>query len=321
MSMIIEPLTFSYIEPAADLFCAAYHQLRQQVPVLDEKNGQRERIGKMLERYLTTHPGVAAWENGKMLGYMTGMYIDELLGIHKGVYCPEWSHCSVTERAFDIYRRMYQVIGQQWMEAGCLTHTINFLQHARDAREAFCWNGFGYICIDAMRPFEQLEGIETAQVEIRPITENDIAEWLPLRDRLNQHLSHSPVFKPWNERETEQSIREPDNHAWMALSDGKAVGYMQIAPNEHGAAWIVNGERKFAVNGAFVLQGYRARGIASALLNTIMQWGIDAGMLRCSVDFEATNIEASRFWLQHFQSVCTSMIRRLDENITSSIRL
>jgi hypothetical protein len=51
------------------------------------------------------------------------------------------------------------------------------------------------------------------------------------------------------------------------------------------------------------------------LLATVMDWAAAEGLVRCSVDFEATNLEACNFWLKYFQPVCKSMIRRLDERI------
>lgn len=90
---------------------------------------------------------------------------------------------------------------------------------------------------------------------------------------------------------------------------------MKVAPIEDGAAWVVNGDRKIAVNGAYVKPEHRGKGIAKVLLSTIMDWAAKEGLIRCSVDFEATNLEASRFWLKYFQPVCRSMVRRLDQRI------
>lgn len=105
----------------------------------------------------------------------------------------------------------------------------------------------------------------------------------------------------------------------MAWDGNEAIGYMKVAPVEDGAALMVNGERRFAVNGAYVKTEYRGKGIAKLLLSTIIEWAIKERFVRCSVDFEAANLEACQFWLKYFQPVCRSMVRRLDERISKSL--
>jgi GNAT superfamily N-acetyltransferase len=321
--MHLIPLTISHIEEAAQIFCAAYQRQRQDTPILDEQHSQVNVVMEKLAKILEQYPGVAVFEKGSMIGYMAGMYFDRVLGVHKFVISPEWAHSSTIENSFEIYRRMYQSIGQQWMEAGCLTHAVNFLQYAQEARNAFCWNGFGYICIDAIRPMVSLDVQKLSNITIRPATESDIPGWKELKDDLSLHLSHSPAFLPHLEKEMPEDLRmwlkSTDNHAWIATKDDLAIGFIQVSPYSDGAALVVNGEKKMAITDAFVKPEYRDGKLAKALVNTIMQWGIDRGLARCSVDFEATNIEASHFWPKYFQPVCTSMIRRLDERIKLNI--
>lgn len=317
--MEIVDLKESLLEEACELYSASYRHQRELVPILDESNGNQERIHSMLKKFLEDHPGVAAMENGRLMGYMAGRYYNGLLGVHKGAFVPEWAHASVKENPFEIYRRMYQAIGQRWVEQGCLTHAIQFLSYTDKAQEAFCWNGFGRVCIDAIRPVEAInvempQGISSALIQ-----EKDIPAWLTLVDGHNRHLAKSPAFKPYLESEMEREladvIKRPGNGTWIAWKDGEAIGYMSIAPKVDGAAWIVNGERKIAISGAFVKPEFRGKGISKALLSTIMEWAAGEGFVRCSVDFEATNLEACRFWLKHFQPACRSMARRLDERI------
>lgn len=321
--MQIMELKRSQLEEAAELFAASYRCQREKTPILDEYQGTAEKVLPMLEHCLERHPGVAAFENGRLAGYMTGMFFHGFLGVHQGAWCPEWAHGSVQENAFMLYRHMYKEIGQVWMQHGCLTHAINFMNHAKEAQEAFCWNGFGSICVDAVRPVQPIQVNISQELVITPVSMEDIPVWLPMIEEHNRHLAAAPAFKPYLEAETEKDLQEmlrsPGNHAWMAWLDGEAVGYMKVAPVEDGAAWVVNGERKVAVNGATVKPEYRGRGIAKALLAAVMEWASREGFMRCSVDFEATNLEACEFWLKYFQPVCRSMIRRLDERILKTL--
>ncbi|HEY5585286.1 MAG TPA: GNAT family N-acetyltransferase [Ruminiclostridium sp.] len=321
--MVVVELKQSHIEEACKLFAASYHFQRELVPILDESNASVEKIMPMLKNNLENYSGVAAVENGRLLGYMTGMFIQGLLGVNKGVFVPEWAHASVTNNSFNIYRSLYQTIGQQWVDNGCLTHAIQFMSHAQEAQEAFCWNGFGRICIDAVRPVELINLEVPEGFHITPIQEKDIPILLPLVDGISRHLTKSSAFKPYLEPERREELnsklKQSENYAWMVWAGNETIGYSSVTPNEDGAAWIVNGKCKFAVNGAYVKPEYRGIGIAKLLLSTIMEWAKKEGFIRCSVDFEATNLEACQFWLKHFKPVCKSMVRRLDERILKSI--
>lgn len=321
--MLVRDLQPHDLEEACALFSASYRRQCEIVPVLDESNGSAEKVLKKLETCLDRHPGIAVFKDGVMLGFMTGFFIDGLLGIHKGVLSPEWAHASVPENAFEIYRLMYQEIGQQWMERQCLTHAVIFLNYAQQAQDAFCWNGFGCVCMDAIRPVEPISVEYPEGFSIKPFRGNELPVLWDFTDKLNRHLSRSPAFIPYLEPESEGElaamVNEPGNHVWLAWKGQEPAGYMKIAPAGDGAAWIVNGGRKFAVNGAYVKPEYRHYGIARLLLSAIMQWGLENGFERCSVDFEATNPSACRFWLKHFQPVCRSMVRRLDPRISDTI--
>jgi len=317
--MKITELRQQHLGEASELFAASYRTEREIVPILDENFGTTAAVLPKLRSCLEKNRGVAVLENSKLIGFMTGFYIDRFLGPHRGAYCPEWAHGSTDENAFEIYRLMYRDLGQRWAEDGCLTHAINFMNHAAEAQNAFAWNGFGGICFDAVRPVEPIAVELPAGLRISRMREEDIPVWLPMVDAQARHLTGSPSFMPYLEPKKAEDLRaildEPGNFAWMAWQGDDAVGYMKVAPSEHGAAWMVNGERKFAVNGAYVRPEHRSRGIAGMLLSAVMDWGAEEGFSRCSVDFEATNSEACGFWLKHFQPVCRSMVRRLDERI------
>jgi hypothetical protein len=53
--------------------------------------------------------------------------------------------------------------------------------------------------------------------------------------------------------------------------------------------------------------------LASNILGNVLNWGLKNNMKRCSVDFESANIEGRKFWLKHFNPVCYSAIRKLDD--------
>jgi GNAT superfamily N-acetyltransferase len=67
-----------------------------------------------------------------------------------------------------------------------------------------------------------------------------------------------------------------------------------------------------AITGAYVLPEFRGKGVAEALLDTLLAWAKAQGKTTCSVDFESSNGYAAGFWLRYFKPVCYSLLRRVD---------
>lgn len=71
------------------------------------------------------------------------------------------------------------------------------------------------------------------------------------------------------------------------------------------------------ITGAYVLESERKKGIGTMLLGAIQEWLLQNGYTLCGVDFESINITGSRFWNKHFVPYAYSMVRRIDERIST----
>lgn len=272
----------------------------------------RERLARLMEEA----GGTVLTDEAGVVGYMAGWEIGDFFGSPRGSYTPEWAHATRSGTGREAGQALYRASGQYWVDHGCRVHVANLFHADTQARDAFSWNGFGYLCIDAVRRVEPIEATLPDGFCIRPARSADGAAVLSMASCVNQHLILSPVFRASSEEDTLEDaarwIEGAGCHTWIAWKGDRPVGYMKCEPVEDGAAWIVRGPRSFAINGAYVDPAERAGGIAQALLSAIMTWAVESGMERCSVDCEAANIEGARFWLRHFQPVCVSMLRRLD---------
>ena len=90
---------------------------------------------------------------------------------------------------------------------------------------------------------------------------------------------------------------------------------MGLEPSNPTACYIIRDEKTTSITSAFTRESERNKGIATALLNHSLNWARSVGYERCAVDFESQNIPATHFWLRHFQPVCYSLIRYVDERV------
>jgi len=90
---------------------------------------------------------------------------------------------------------------------------------------------------------------------------------------------------------------------------------MGLGPASLDACAIIRDEKTTSVIRAFTKESVRGRGIAAALLNRSLDWAHLKGYERCAVDFEPMNVLAARFWMRHFEPVCFSLVRHVDQRV------
>jgi GNAT superfamily N-acetyltransferase len=333
MSLKIVPLQNKHLEDAAALVTTRYRALRDRVPSLPSRYEDVGSILPLLRDLAGQAPGVVAMRDGRLAGFLLGIVLPDFRG-KRSVYSPEWANAVDGEDGGETYREMYAHLSACWVADGCFLHVITLLAHDREAIDAWYWLGFGLTTVDAIRDLTPVQG-STADVVIRRAGLEDIAQAMALSQALEQHLVAAPIFvieehvpplspptlRPCSGQALggmkggEQWLANSANALWLAYRDGEVVACMGLEPSNPTACYIIRDEKTTSITSAFTRESERNKGIATALLNHSLGWARAAGYERCAVDFESQNIPAVRFWLRHFQPVCYSLIRHVDERV------
>ena len=321
--MKIVPLTEENREAAAALFIERYRKLRQDVPLLpaDMENSQAvtERLAKMAQ----AGHALAAFEDGRLSGYLCWFVVEDFRDTGRmAAYCPEWGHAATREA----YLALYRAAVQEWISAGCQTYAWSYLANDTVAADFLRWNGFGMICVDAVRPIEP-PGRSTAEGFVIRRAGGEDAEAIALLEAEHcRYYALPPTLmmplEPSDAAQIREFLSQPENSIWLAERDGELAAYQVFRKQVSGAAHIVRAEKIIAVNMAFVRPQYRGSGVGSALLSAALQHYAGRGYECCTVDFESVNPYAFNFWLKHFTPVVLSVMRHpelyLNEKPTSS---
>lgn len=320
MSLETFPLRDEHLEDAAALMTARYRALREQLPSLPSRYEDVSSILPLLRDMAGKAPGVAAMRDGRLAGFLLGMVLPEFRG-KRSVYSPEWANAVDGEGGGEAYREMYAHLSARWVADGCFLHVITLLAHDHDAIDAWYWLGFGLTTVDAIRDLTPVQG-STADVVIRRAGLEDIEQAMALNRALERHLATAPIFlvpEETLEKESHQQWLANSAHAlWLAYRGGEVVACMGLEPSYPEACYIIRDEKTISITSAFTRESERNKGIATALLNHSLNWARSVGYERCAVDFEPQNIPAARFWLRHFQPICYSLIRYVDERVAST---
>ena len=306
-----------HLAGAAELFTAGYRAARLRVPLLPARHEDAEAIALKLRQLAEGQPGVAAIRDGLVVGYLLGQVMPDFRG-RRSIYVPEWAHGADGPDRSHIYREMYAALSPKWIDDGCCTHLITVLADQQDVLDAFFWLGFGMICVDAMRDLRPVNG-RLAQIEIRRAGSADSNAVLEFAGGIQRHMAEAPMFIPLTDpvdMETiDKRLADPAQAIFLAFRDNEPVAYIHIQPASTSAAYVILDAKTASIRGAFARESYRGKGITTVLLSRAIKWARSAGYERCSVDFESQNIPGHRFWQKHFQPVCYSVIRHIDERM------
>lgn len=317
MALEIATLGDEHLENAAALVVTRYHMEREQVPSLPARYEDADQVLPLLRDLVGRAPGVAAVRDGQLAGFLIGLVLPSWRG-RRSLYVPEWAHSANPEDCREVYQIMYAHLSPRWLANGCFTHLITLFAHDRESINTWFWLGFGLAAVDAMRDLGPVQG-PAVRVDIRRATLEDLDLVTSLAEDVQRHLAAPPIFlalaEKGNRESHEKWLLVPANSLWLAFQGGEPVGYVRLEPSNPSAAFVIRDEKTISVTGAFTKERLRRRGVGTALLRQSLDWARSEGYERCAVSFEPQNVSGARFWLKHFQAICFSLVRDVDERI------
>lgn len=313
MACKIFPLQEKHLQDCADLVCERFKALRELIPLLPPRYKQKETILDLLSDLPGEANGVVAIDGSKLVGFLSGYTIFELLG-KRTFYSPEWANGAMIGESRPIYEEMYAQVSARWIEDGCYNHAITLMANDPHAIESWHWLGFGLVAVDGVRPLLPTE-TKAPEVELRKANAEDASTVEAFARALERHLLASPVFWIHQFACIDNWLREPKNAIWLAYQGDQAIGCMAFVTGYEEGCRIAQDEGTISVISAYTDPQTRSHGIATALLNQGLAWAKEVGYARCAVDFEPMNIPAARFWNKRFETVCYSVLRTIDDRI------
>jgi len=308
-----------YVKEVATILSNKYQTARENLSILSDKYESMERHIERISRYINHEHFLVCIEDGKIAGFINGIFIDQYKGTAKGALVLPSMH-GVAD-GFDklkIYNLLYREISKTWTDLGYYTHSILLYINEKEVIDTFVYNGFGMYVIDAVRSLSQIKIPDIFDdIKIRKATQNDLPKMLGLIEGINEHLKSAPIFLYHDGLENyieeySKWLETNDNILWIAENDKQIVGYLKTNISEINQDEQNDGQT-MGINGAYVKPEMRGKYIMSRLINSALVWANEKNLIRCSTDFETANYEGSNFWLRHFTPYSYALIRRIDE--------
>ena len=313
--MMIWDFEPKHTEEATEIALGSYGRERSFTKELPEISGI-----PILEQLSGNGLGVAAFEGGKMVGFLCSMEPFENAFRStdvRGVFSPMGANGAVTEDHGKIYAALYQAAAEKWVKAGAVSHAICLYEHDEEAKKQLFRYGFGMRCADAIRPMETIDPAVCSGYEFTELPREDRADVYPLYLGLNEHYCSSPFFmnrKPDTPEEFLDLSERNKARYFAAKTGGVICAYMEVS--DEGETFVASGDLYRHITGAYCVPEHRGRGVYRSLLNYVINTLKAEGYTRLGVDFESINPSGSGFWLKHFHAYTSGVVRRIDERIT-----
>lgn len=154
----LTPVHEENIEEVSSLVVNSFRKEQKHVPILRSCFERDMTFLPRLRKLIKEVPSVAAYQDGRLVGFLTGFVIPSWRG-KKSVYCPEWAHAAIEKNRKEVYQLMYAELSKKWVANRCNTHLITHFAHDGEIIETFSWLGFGMAAVDAVRDLSPLKGM------------------------------------------------------------------------------------------------------------------------------------------------------------------
>lgn len=301
-----------------DLFIENYFQALEKHPSLPARYAKRESVEDYIDWIIEKGVGIVAIHEEHIVGYVTGIEIDDFKSSGKGLYTPEWGHGTSVENADLLYNQLYSYLYDMCIGENCHVHAISIMDHDEALIKETFLNGYGMMVIDAIKKIEPVKPTKTS-FTIRQAKISDLDQIVSILDEHYDYMYNAPIFlfsEADDLNDTVKSYLEDDTVIlWVAEKDGALLGMMKTQFDADNASTIVMDDKSLSIQATHVIDESRNQNISRSLLQHAESWGYEKGFERLTVDFETANILARHFWLKHFQPVCHSLIRYIDDRI------
>jgi len=312
--MQIIDFTAAHIEQASRIARQNYEEEREHVPALPPIDRFPD-----LSPFAENGLGVAAFENGKMIGFLCSVppFPNAFRSTDAvGIFSPLGANGAVGENRAAAYARMYQAAGEKWALAGASSHAICLYAHDKAAQEQFFRYGFGLRTVDVVRGMDEINLQPCGNYIFEELPQDEHASVFPLDQMLNRHQRESPFFmnrQPDTLESFIDSNRKRGSRFFVAKNNGKICAYLKILRD--GETFIADAGNYSHINGAFCLPEQRGKSVYQNLINYALRVLKAEGCTRLGADFESFNPAAWGFWNKYFDAYTHGVVRRIDEHI------
>ncbi|MDC7222642.1 MAG: GNAT family N-acetyltransferase [Spirochaetales bacterium] len=321
MGILIKKFSEDHLEKAVNLFLKSYAWEREVNPLLPTLPlAEPELIMEGLKSLIKKGPGVALFQDGRMIAYMQTGDTFNFKG-QKAAFIPEYAHGAEIDLEISwecLYKQMYKDLSSRWIKEGIHLHLIGFLAHDQELKEILFQLGFGAVIAERIR---DLREIMTIGGSVPTERIGDPESLVEIHGEHHAFYPEAPIFIK-KSVERDKLLRElqgynDEGDALFIYRDDHGIGaYMAVGESTRdGEGFLLQNSNTAQIKTAFVRPECRRRGVGTALLNRGIEWAREEGFDALFVEHETANPRASSFWGKYFDPYVYFAMRYIDDTL------
>lgn len=318
MSIEIVPFIQDHLDAAAKLLAARHAANCRLEPLLPKRFEDPGECRLQLEALLPKGCGVAAFRDGRLIGYLLTRDSPPHEPQRRSLVLLE-GHAIAIDESPVAYRHMYAALAPMLIVRGIFDHQVLVPTANRATMDAWYSLTFGQWVHVAARGLGPLPAIGS-DIQIQQVGPDRLERIMNLFFALGRYDTGPPMFAPYlvNEEgwrsEVTGMLGEPDTAFFLALQGGVDVGVLSLGRPRDEAAHGPQGRAH--IWEAFVFAEARRRGVGTELLRHAIDWARENTCEILTLEFRSANLIGAPFWQSHgFRPFATILQRRIDERI------
>jgi GNAT superfamily N-acetyltransferase len=192
-----------------------------------------------------------------------------------------------------LYRDLYAIAGQAWVEAEHLDHYI-VVPADRAVLDAWYGLSFAQQQVHAKLDLRPVEARDPAEFAVRLGGADDLEIAMRLAYVIFDHQAKGPTWAGAPAPAEEEArasyakyLADPDVAYFVAERDGEPLGHLAIERESDDTVYL---------DIAATLPESRGLGVGTALTDAALSWAYEHGYRTCATDWRSANLVSSRFW-------------------------
>ncbi|MCK8061410.1 MULTISPECIES: GNAT family N-acetyltransferase [unclassified Fusibacter] len=314
MNIVIRKFSRDHKEVVLGLLEHKFKASCERYSCLPKKFTNRDVLVGYVEWMLNHHTGFVAIKDERVIGFLFGMFLDEMFYSKKGVYTPEWGFY-MEEHMDRVNLMLLKALYDEMLVRDYLHHSISVMNNQSALEQFLFENAYGSRCMDANWKIGDEKEVDLGSFELVRAAEKHVEDLTVLLRDHHRYMLEAPTILGFTFDDEEQEVRKwlssEKDVVWVLMDGDEMAGMMKTVIASSGGCDVCSDDQTLGVETTHLFDRYRGQNLGEKMLFSIYNHAKAQGFVRLAVDYETQNPSAQYFWKKYFTPTVRSLVRHI----------